>query len=86
MAKITRSVAELHSIFKEMSSLVIEQGSLVDRIDYNIENSLYEIQNAQRQIFKTEKSFKNKVFSKIIYFLLICIAIEIIIIITKIVF
>ncbi|KAH8741512.1 VirR/VirH family protein [Cryptosporidium ryanae] len=56
ITRITRNISELHSIFKEMLSIVIEQGSLVDRIDNNVDNSLYTIQNAHRQIMKMENS------------------------------
>lgn len=37
ISAISRSVAELADIFHELSSLVIDQGTLLDRIDYNIE-------------------------------------------------
>ncbi|OII71302.1 uncharacterized protein cubi_01777 [Cryptosporidium ubiquitum] len=86
IAKITRSIAELNSIFKEMSSMVVEQGSLVDRIDFNINNALLRVENAHQQISKAEKNIKNKIFSKLIQFLIVCISIEIFIIFLKLLF
>ena len=36
--EILQSIVELQELFKEFSTLVIEQGTLLDRIDYNLEN------------------------------------------------
>ena len=38
--QIVESVNELNEIFKELNNLVIIQGSLLDRIDFNIDESL----------------------------------------------
>jgi methyl-accepting chemotaxis protein len=35
--EITRSISDLATIFQELQTLVIDQGTLLDRIDYNIE-------------------------------------------------
>ena len=37
---ICRSVHELSQLFQELSILIVEQGSLLDRIDYNVEQTL----------------------------------------------
>eukprot|EP00126_Sphaerothecum_destruens_P004133 Sdes_comp18018_c0_seq4m7310 len=37
IAKIAKSIVDLNTVFKEMSLLVIDQGTILDRIDYNIE-------------------------------------------------
>ncbi|KAI9561887.1 hypothetical protein GHT06_012849 [Daphnia sinensis] len=36
---VVRSIYELNSIFKEISHMVADQGTVVDRIDYNIEHT-----------------------------------------------
>lgn len=38
--KLFQSITKLSTIYKEMNQLVIDQGSLVDRIDYNIDETL----------------------------------------------
>lgn len=38
--RIAQSVNELATLFKELNQLVIEQGTILDRIDYNIDTSL----------------------------------------------
>jgi len=35
--EIAKSIIQLSDIFKEIQALVIDQGTLLDRIDYNIE-------------------------------------------------
>ncbi len=38
--KLVASINGLTAIYKEMANLVLEQGTLVDRIDYNIDKAL----------------------------------------------
>jgi syntaxin 16 len=39
LREILTSIVELNELFKEFSQLVVEQGTLLDRIDYNIETT-----------------------------------------------
>lgn len=34
---LVKSINQLNGIYKQLNELVIEQGSLIDRIDFNIE-------------------------------------------------
>lgn len=36
MQRIATSITELATVFKELSALVIDQGTILDRIDYNM--------------------------------------------------
>lgn len=36
--QIAKSIAELAELFQDLSSLVIDQGTMLDRIDFNIEH------------------------------------------------
>ncbi|SCV04961.1 LANO_0G15434g1_1 [Lachancea nothofagi CBS 11611] len=47
---LARGVLEVSTIFREMQSLVIDQGTIIDRIDYNLENTVTELKGAQREL------------------------------------
>merc|ERR1711994_855430 len=49
---IAKSVHELATLFQELSVLVVEQGSLLDRIDYNVEQTLDNLGKAKKEIDK----------------------------------
>ena len=41
--RIVESIAELQSIFKDLGNLVADQGTLLDRIDYNMEQTVVKV-------------------------------------------
>merc|ERR1719221_1014599 len=49
---IAKSVHELATLFQELSVLVVEQGSLLDRIDYNVEQTLDNLSKAKKHVDK----------------------------------
>merc|ERR1711997_947105 len=49
---IAKSVHELATLFQELSVLVVEQGSLLDRIDYNVEQTLDNLTKAKKHVDK----------------------------------
>lgn len=49
---VVRSINQLNSVFKEVANLVVEQGSVVDRIDYNMENVQTSVQQGLQQLNK----------------------------------
>ncbi len=50
--KLVESINELTSIFKQMTELVYEQGTILDRIDYNVEETLDNVKKANIQLNK----------------------------------
>ena len=46
VTSIAESITDLADLFKDLSGLVIDQGTLLDRIDYNIETMASEMQAA----------------------------------------
>lgn len=56
--RIAESVTELHQIFKEMSVLVIDQGTMLDRIDYNVEQVVTQSREANQQLETAERTKK----------------------------
>lgn len=57
--KIAQSIEELGTIFKELAVLVIDQGTILDRIDYNMEAVVDHTQTGLQQLEKAEQSQKN---------------------------
>jgi len=47
---------ELAGLFKQISNLVVEQGTILDRIDYNISDSRVNIQKGNKELKKTAKA------------------------------
>lgn len=59
IAKIAQSIEELGSIFKELAVLVIDQGTILDRIDYNMEAVVEHTKTGLKQLEKAEKHQKS---------------------------
>jgi syntaxin 16 len=59
IAQIARSIEELGSIFKELAVLVIDQGTILDRIDYNMEAVVESTKTGIKQLEKAERHQKN---------------------------
>eukprot|EP01084_Bolivina_argentea_P084416 152668_1 len=55
---IAKSVHALAELFNDLSQLVVEQGSLVDRIDYNVEQTLQTLHNTVPIVRKTNQYHK----------------------------
>ena len=50
--QLVDTMNELGDIFKQLNNLVIEQGNILDRIDYNIEQTLENTKKANKQLKK----------------------------------
>merc|ERR1711957_824140 len=59
IVQIAKSIEELSSIFKELAVLVIDQGTILDRIDYNMEAVVEHTKEGIDQLEKAEGSQKN---------------------------
>ena len=73
---LLNSVNDLADIYKDMQTLVMEQGSILDRIDYNIDVASTNISSGKKNIEKADKYQKNNCFRNVIIILIICIFIE----------
>ena len=49
---IVKSITSLNTVYKELQELVIHQGSLLDRIDENIDNTYINIKQANEHLTK----------------------------------
>jgi len=83
ICKIASSINDLHTIFKELAVLVIDQGSILDRIDYNIEQVVVQSKEANVQLQKAEKSQKSNRAIKCILLLVVIDLVLILVLIVK---
>ena len=53
---IAKSVEDLAMIMRDLSVLVIDQGSVVDRIDYNMEQTATAVEQGVEELVKADKT------------------------------
>ena len=81
--KIAQSIEELGQIFKELAVLVIDQGTILDRIDYNMEAVVEHTKTGLKQLEKAEQTQKSARPMRCIICLSILIFVLLIILILK---
>lgn len=54
--KVYRSIIELNEMVKDLSLLIIDQGTLLDRIDYNIENAASSVERGVQELQQASDS------------------------------
>jgi len=77
--KIYRSIVELNEMTKDLAMLIVDQGTILDRIDYNIENAQYETEQAVQELVQAEKHQKKARTKLCVIILLIAVIIAVII-------
>ena len=83
ITQVAESVGELAEIFKEIQVLVIDQGTILDRIDYNIEQAADRVGNAVVELNKANEYQKKSRTMLCIYVLLLLCGFMVIVLILK---
>ncbi|KAI9504709.1 Integral membrane protein SED5 [Coemansia spiralis] len=83
IAKIHESIVELASIFNQMQEMVIDQGTVLDRIDYNVETATVNVAAAADELHTADKYHKGAVANKCILVLGVVVIALVIILILK---
>lgn len=81
--RVAKSVHELATLFGELNLLVIEQGTVLDRIDYNIEQTLHHTKGGVKELEEAENLSRRALTCKCIMILLFIVAILIGILVWK---
>lgn len=55
IAALVESIEELSQIFKELAVLVIDQGTILDRIDYNMEQVVERVEDGVQALEKVRE-------------------------------
>ena len=80
---MVNTVNELKKIFEEVSNMVIFQGTILDRIDYNTYQSRHHIRRGNRELEETHERLKSGCIRRLNQILIIAIFIMCILIIFK---
>lgn len=81
--QIARSISELAHLFQDLSALVIEQGSMLDRIDYNIDAMATDMQQSSAELSRAMTYQAGAGRRSLIFLLILCIALLIAILIIR---
>ena len=81
--EIVKGVDNLREMFKDLQVIVTEQGTILDRIDYNIDFGFENISKGKKNIVSANEKHKTSCFRNVILFLQICIFVESMLILFK---
>eukprot|EP00127_Corallochytrium_limacisporum_P005902 Clim_evm47s214 gene=Clim_evmTU47s214 len=70
ITQVARSINELAEIFRDINQMVVEQGTVLDRIDYNLEHVSQHVGDAVVQLEKAE-NYQKKAAKKFVILALI---------------
>jgi len=68
---IAKGIIELADIFKDLQTMVIDQGTMLDRIDYNVEKMAVDVKAADKELITATGYQKRTTKRKILLFLLL---------------
>ena len=54
---IAKGIIELADIFKDLQTMVIDQGTMLDRIDYNVEKMAVDVKAADKELITVGAAF-----------------------------
>ena len=74
--QLLKSMNNLASTFRDLKNLVVEQGTILDRIDYNIDEAALYTKKGKQHLINAENLQKNSCFRKVMIVIIIVIFIE----------
>lgn len=70
---IAQGIIELSDLFRDLQSMVIDQGTMLDRIDYNVERMATDVKAADKELIVASGYQRKSTKRKIIFLLLLII-------------
>lgn len=83
ISKMAMGILEISTIFKEMETLVVEQGSMLDRIDYNMTRTVQDLKVSDKELIKAQGYQKRTTKCKIIFLLTLVVLALFILVVVK---
>jgi len=80
---LLNSINELQTIFHDLQTLVFEQGTILDRIDFNIDTAIKSQEIGNKELVKSEEMLKNNCARNSIMFLIFTILILAVLLVIK---
>ena len=80
---IVQSIHELAQVMKDLSVLVIDQGTVLDRIDYNLEQTATGVQQGVTQLKKAERAQRRGLAASCVMILLVAVGVMTLIVLLK---
>lgn len=80
---IAKSITELAEVFKDLAVLVIDQGTILDRIDYNLEQTATYVEEGTQILEKTSELQKKYRTKMCIFLLLILVLVMVVVVLIK---
>lgn len=71
---IAQGIIELANIFQELQTMVIDQGTMLDRIDYNVERMATDVKGADQEL-RVATGYQKKTTKRKIILLLVLIVV-----------
>lgn len=83
LGQLLNSMSNLASTFNDLKNLVMEQGTILDRIDYNIDAAAINTAKGKQHLMKASELQKKSCFRNVMLFLVFFIFIESVLLILK---
>ncbi|KAF7321302.1 t-SNARE coiled-coil-like proteiny domain-containing protein [Mycena kentingensis (nom. inval.)] len=83
LTEIAKSISQLAELFKDLSVLVIDQGTLLDSVEYNIEQTAFQVEDAVKELNTATGYQKNTGRRQLIFLLILVIFGLIVVLILK---
>lgn len=80
---IAQGIIELSDLFRDLQNMVIDQGTMLDRIDYNVERMTTDLKGAEKELVVASGYQKKSTKRKIILLLVLIVVGMIILLVVK---